>query len=245
MLNAKLYEKYHLNRQQEKRVIYDFDYTHRPLLSILSNSDYKNKSVLDIGCGTGTTCFYFASKGASVLGVDVSKNAIELANINAKRLGLEHRTKFLLSSFPELSLKGKYNLIVCSEILEHIKDHKKALIKIRKLLSSDGLVVFSVPLTTSFLYRKKLLNNFDKEVGHLRRYDPTGFIKLIKNSKFDVIKTKKNQGILRDYLFTSTTRSIIVAIANRFKIVSDLLTFIDEKLFFFGVSNLVVLARKK
>ncbi len=240
-----LYEKYHLNRQQEKRVINDFDYTHRPLLSVLSNIDHKNKRVLDIGCGTGTTCFYFASKGSNVLGIDVSRNAIKLANTNAKRLGLKTRTKFILASYPELDLKDKYDLIVCSEILEHIKDHEKALKKIHKLLLKDGLVVFSIPLTSSFLYRKKLLNKFDKEVGHLRRYDASGFIKLIKNSKFDIIKTKKNQGILRDYLFTSTTRSIIVALANRFKVISDLLTFIDEKLFFLGVSNLVVLARKK
>jgi len=64
-----LYEKYHLNRKLEKRVINDTDYTHRPLLSMLDIKYFKDKKVLDIGCGTGTICLYLASKGSSVLGV--------------------------------------------------------------------------------------------------------------------------------------------------------------------------------
>ncbi len=242
--NMALYEKYHSNRRLEKRVISDFDYTHRPLLSVLPYRNYKNKKILDIGCGTGTTCFYFASKGADVLGVDISRNAIRLAKVNSKYLGLSDKVRFSEVNFPDTKVKGKYDLVLCSETLEHIKDHEKALNEIYKLMSKKGFVLFSVPLGSSFLYRHGLLDRFDTEVGHLRRYNESNFIKTIENSKFKIVKLKKNQGILRDYLFTSTTRSSLVALANKFKTFSDILTFFDERLFFLGVSNMVVLAKK-
>ncbi len=239
-----LYEKYHSNRQLEKRVIKDFDYTHRPLLSVLSFKNYKNKKILDIGCGTGTTCFYFASKGANVHGVDISRNAIQLAKVNARYLGLIDRVRFSEVNFPYSKIKGKYDLVLCSETLEHIKDHEKALNEIYKLVTKKGFVIFSVPLDSSFLYKRGLLDNFDDEVGHLRRYNESDFIRMIENNKFKTVVLTRNQGILRDYLFTSTTMSKIVALANNFKLFSNLLTFLDEKLFFLGVSNMVVLAKK-
>jgi 2-polyprenyl-3-methyl-5-hydroxy-6-metoxy-1,4-benzoquinol methylase len=227
-----LYEKYHLNRKLEKRVINDTDYTHRPLLSMLDIKYFKDKKVLDIGCGTGTICLYLASKGSSVLGVDISRNAIKLANINSRNLGLVDKVKFLLADFTKMQINGKYELIVCSELLEHVKDHKAVLGKIYKLLKKNGHVIFSVPLDSSFLYRYKFLDKFDEEAGHLRRYNQAEFIQLIKNTKFNIVDVKKNQGVLRDYLFTSTTESKIVALANRFKFFSDLLTSVDKWLFF-------------
>lgn len=239
-----LYEKYHSNRHLEKRVISDFDYTHRPLLSALPYKSYKNKKVLDIGCGTGTTCFYFASKGAIVRGVDISRNAIRLAKVNARHLGLVDSVKFSEVNFPQTKINGKYDLVLCSETLEHIKDHEKALNEIYKLVTKKGFVLFSVPLDSSFLYKRGLLDRFDSEVGHLRRYSESNFIRMIENNKFKVVTLTKNQGILRDYLFTFTTNSKLVALANKFKLFSDLLTFFDKQIFFLGVSNMVVLAKK-
>lgn len=240
----KLYEKYHSNRKLEKRVISDNDFTHKPLLDLLDIDQSRYENILDIGCGTGTVCFYFASKGSRVVGVDISKTAINLANINAKNLGLFENIKFLVLDFPKDKITGKYDLIICSELLEHISDHNKALNKIYTLLRKNSHVVFSVPLKSSFLYKYKFLNKFEKDVGHLRRYSDSEFINLLKSNKFKILKTKKNQGLLRDYLFTSTTRSLLVAIANRFKFFSNLLTFLDERLFFLGTSNMVVLAKK-
>lgn len=240
-----IYEKYHSKRRLEKRVISDHDYTHRPLLSMIDADNYMHKKVLDIGCGTGTICFYFASKGSRVYGIDISKNAIKMARINSKNLGLASDVSFSVIDFPNQKIKGKYDLIICSELLEHIDDHNKALREISKLLAKKGSVVFSVPLNTSFLYKHNFLDKFEVEVGHLRRYDEKSFIKVVKDNGFKIIGYRKNQGILRDYLFTSTTRSILVGLANRFKFISDLLTVVDQSLFFLGVSNMVVLAQKK
>lgn len=239
-----LYDKYHSNRKLEKRVISDNDFTHKPLLNMLIKVRNKHMNVLDLGCGTGTICFYLASKGHNAVGIDISKTAIDLANINSKRLGFDKKIKFLVSNFPNGRILGKYDLIICTELLEHIYDHNKALNKVHTLLKKNGRVIFSVPLESSFLYRHKLLNKFENDVGHLRRYSGSKFINLIKDNEFKILVAKKNQGLIRDYLFTTTSRSLLVAIANRFKFFSDLLTFLDERLFFLGVSNMIVLAKR-
>lgn len=244
-LYMKLYEIYHSKRKLEKRVINDGDFTHNPLLRVLKQFDFKNKKVLDIGCGTGTVCLYFASKGCNVVGIDISKKAIKLAKLNARNLGFYNKTDYFVSDFPNETVSGKYDLIICSEILEHIDDHRTALKRIYQLMKKGGHVLFSVPLDTSFLFRNNFLNVFEKNVGHLRRYNDREFIKLVKSNKFKIISITKNQGLLRDYLFTSTDRSLLVALANRFTTISKVLTFLDTKTHFLGVSNMVIIATKE
>lgn len=239
-----LYDKYHSNRKLEKRVISQNDFTHKPLLNILKGRLYRYKKILDIGCGTGTVCFYFAKNGIYSVGIDISKKAIALAKINAKYLFLTKQTKFYYSDFPGHKESGKFDLIICTEVLEHLHDDNRAMSEIYSLLNPGGELIVSVPLKSSFLYRHRFLEKFDNEVGHLRRYSESELKELIQNEKFRIIKIDKNQGFFREYLFTSTTRSFLVKLANRFEILSKLLTYIDEKLYFMGVSNIIILAKK-
>lgn len=47
-------------------------------------------SVLDLGCGDGTTAIPAAQQGANVLGVDIARNLVAAGNARAARLGLSH-----------------------------------------------------------------------------------------------------------------------------------------------------------
>src|SRR5688572_23903862 len=48
----------------------------------------KGMRVLDLGCGDGTTALPEARLGASVLGVDISRNLVEAGNRRAQEAGL-------------------------------------------------------------------------------------------------------------------------------------------------------------
>lgn len=48
----------------------------------------KNLTVLDLGCGDGTTAIPAAMIGANVLGVDIARNLVEAGNLRAKKEGL-------------------------------------------------------------------------------------------------------------------------------------------------------------
>lgn len=49
----------------------------------------ENPTVLDLGSGTGRNSFYFAEHGAKVVGLEISKTAVDLAMKNAKEAGLQ------------------------------------------------------------------------------------------------------------------------------------------------------------
>jgi ubiquinone/menaquinone biosynthesis C-methylase UbiE len=53
------------------------------------NFSLEGKRVIDLGCGTGRNSFYFASEGAIVTGVDIAKNAIQIAKDHAENASLE------------------------------------------------------------------------------------------------------------------------------------------------------------
>src|SRR5689334_24467521 len=48
----------------------------------------KGMKVLDLGCGDGTTAVPEASRGAEVLGIDISSPLVDAANLRARQLGL-------------------------------------------------------------------------------------------------------------------------------------------------------------
>ncbi len=52
----------------------------------------KGMSVLDLGCGDGTTAIPAAKLGAHVLGVDIARNLVEAGNIRSKKEGLSNCT---------------------------------------------------------------------------------------------------------------------------------------------------------
>lgn len=48
----------------------------------------EDRHILDLGCGTGRNANYLAEKGNSVIGIEISNTALEIAKIRAKELGV-------------------------------------------------------------------------------------------------------------------------------------------------------------
>lgn len=49
----------------------------------------EDKSILDIGCGTGRNANYLAEMGNKVIGIEISKTALNLAKERANKMGVE------------------------------------------------------------------------------------------------------------------------------------------------------------
>lgn len=81
------------------------------VLDAIRSNGYK--SVLDIGTGSGCIpCSIAQSSDCEITSVDVSKGALEIAEENAKRLGVEKKIRFLKSDLFR-DLKGqKFDVIV-------------------------------------------------------------------------------------------------------------------------------------
>src|SRR6188768_1965781 len=68
-------------------------------------------SVLDVGCGPGRFSVELARLGASrVLGVDISKEMLDLAHRAAAAQKVEAKCSFVVSSFKDLQVKEMFDM---------------------------------------------------------------------------------------------------------------------------------------
>jgi ubiquinone biosynthesis O-methyltransferase len=107
--------------------------------------DIKNKKLLDIGCGDGVLSYLFAKEGAKVTGIDYSDIAIEFGKekIKSKNLDID----FKQGSAYELPYKdNSFDIIVSSDVIEHLEDVPKYLSEINRVVKNGGIVVISTPI---------------------------------------------------------------------------------------------------
>jgi SAM-dependent methyltransferase len=80
----------------------------------------KNGKIIDLGCGTGNYVIWFAQKGYEVTGVDISKNAIEIAKQSAS--AVRSRCKFIVADVTQSQpgLRAMFDLAYDWELLHHI-----------------------------------------------------------------------------------------------------------------------------
>lgn len=102
--------------------------------------NWKNKSVLDVGCGTGYFSFHAAKKGATVLGIDFSKEAIKIAKQKYSHKNLNFKQ---MNATKELS--GHYDVIVSLGTLEHTPKPFEILKNFKKHLKPNGKIIITSP----------------------------------------------------------------------------------------------------
>jgi SAM-dependent methyltransferase len=108
--------------------------------------------ILDIGCGSGRhTCAAYRLKGVRVTGADLSPADLDQARERLclhDRLGVHGGGTWSLAAadvtclpFPDAC----FDLVICSEVLEHIPDHESAIREIIRVLKHHDPLVVSVP----------------------------------------------------------------------------------------------------
>ena len=101
----------------------------------------KGGAILDLGCGTGYgTVELFG--GTSIVGADVSAEAVAYARANYGREGVT----FLEASCEALPLTDhQFDLITCFEVIEHLENWRGLLAEAQRLLRPGGSFVVSTP----------------------------------------------------------------------------------------------------
>jgi 2-polyprenyl-3-methyl-5-hydroxy-6-metoxy-1,4-benzoquinol methylase len=105
--------------------------------------DRKEIDILDLGCGRGWLTNLLSNYG-NVIGIEPIKPVVDYA----KKIFPE--INFICGTTKDLLKKRKskkFDLIVCSEVIEHILDREKAnfIDDIFKLLNADGFLIVTTP----------------------------------------------------------------------------------------------------
>ena len=102
---------------------------------------------LDIGCGGGILSEKLRRLGANVTGIDASKSSIDIAKEHAKKSRLEINYKCITTSelleIKEEKALNKFDLVIASEVIEHVYNRKIFLSDISNLCRPGGLVIFT------------------------------------------------------------------------------------------------------
>ena len=109
-------------------------------ITIAGYYDWKNKRVLDIGCGEGRLASMIAGASASeVIGIDYSKEAIE----NAKSKFNLPNLSFIKDDYKNIN--GTFDVVTMEGVMEHFDDPWKELKNILDLVSHNGCLITSSP----------------------------------------------------------------------------------------------------
>ncbi len=107
---------------------------------IIKSMNWKNKQVIDVGCGTGFLASMIAKKGAKVLGIDYSKSAIDIA----KKKYVHKNLEFQNIDFKQ-NIKKKFDVIISIGTLEHFDKPINTLKQFKKSLNPGGKIIITVP----------------------------------------------------------------------------------------------------
>lgn len=130
----------------------------RNIISSLVEKYPKGSRILEVGCSGGELIKDLNENGyKNIFGVDISKKAIELC----KKRGVGN---VYLMDGESLEFDEKFDLIILSDVLEHIGDEKKTLEGLRNSLKKGGKVICFVPAF------KSLWSYHDELNKHYRRY---------------------------------------------------------------------------
>ncbi len=101
------------------------------------------KTVVDIGCGGGILAESIAKKGATVTGIDLSEKALKVADLHSLESGVAVRYELIAAEELALREAGKYDVVTCMEMLEHVPDPAAIVKACATLVKPGGHVFFS------------------------------------------------------------------------------------------------------
>ena len=217
------------------------------LRDIGNHPDFKDKTILDFGCGHGALSLYAAKyKPKKIIGIDLDQNYIDFANQNLNTNFKEYKdvVEFKLLNINEWSPENKFDIIISKETFEHVLDLNLVLDSMYNLLKENGKVysgfgplynffngdhgrTFSVlPWFHLLLPQSYMINRINKKNNSkiksikelgLNMYSLKDYMVLFNNSKFKIDYLRKNM--------SNNKFSLIFKFLSKFKFIEEYFTF--------------------
>lgn len=187
----------------------------RNIFKLIKNyiEDLKDKSILDVGCGSGFYTNEFYKLGGIVTGIDYSQFAIKFAKDRFHDIAFQVQSGYKLETFKDES----FDIVTLFDVIEHMSDQSRTLDEVYRVLKPGGFFVISTDLDESLwkkwrfpaiirkteyfsnegrayhlikmveAYRRTFRNYHD---SHIHELSSTELEELLRNAKFNILARK-------------------------------------------------------
>lgn len=184
--NEKLHEYYKTNYSDSLEKINILDKV-ETINNYLRNK--KEKRILDVGCGDGAILRIFRENGWETCGIEPSQTD----NPDQKDLNIIHEP------FEHITFEtfGMFDAIIMSFVLEHIREPKKLIAQLSKILKPEGIICVEVPNDFNEL-QKTIVEQQGKEKwwisipDHINYFDVASLKQLFEKSNYEILITESS-----------------------------------------------------
>jgi SAM-dependent methyltransferase len=156
---------------------------YRLMVRELPKSSMEDCSILDLGCGRGAFLSILKNKypKATLSGIEYSEEGKKSAHPEIRNIIQVGDLYEVAEGLP----RNFYDLVICSEVIEHLPEPEPAVDIVFSLLKPGGIALLTVPCNMRYWSKQ------DEAAGHYRRFGMNEFAYLVTNSGLSV---KNNYG---------------------------------------------------
>jgi len=180
----------HSDLYKDKSIEY-FSNTRKEIIELINRY---NCNILELGCGTGNTLIELKKCGKAkyVAGIDILDVGQSEKLDKFFPVDIENEEIYIPDNF--------FDIIICADVLEHLKNPWAVLGKLKKYLKTDGFIIASLPNIREFktLYNIVIRGNFKYENAgvldktHLRFFCKKNIICLFSLTGYEIISISPN-----------------------------------------------------
>lgn len=174
-------------------------------------SGANKQRILEVGCGLGYLTYSLIKAGFNTTGLDISINSVERAKA-------KYGNYFVCADLESYKVNVKYDIIILTEVIEHLPNVYEILNLLNELLAEDGKILITTPNKSS--YPENIPWFTDLPPVHLWWFSEKSMLKIADNIGFSVE-------------FTDFSKCNSLAIANKIDPIDE-----DNKLEWIGKSQI-------
>ncbi len=141
-------------------------------------------TILDVGCGSGFTCGFWARRGHKVIGIDLCRGLLRFAKKGTVGDGPSGLKDYVVADMEHLPFRSnKLDFAVGIAVLHHVPKDVEAIREVKRVLRTHGKVAFSEPNAINpYLLIKGLFYVFLRTHEHMiSRSIKWRFVKIFRN----------------------------------------------------------------
>ena len=154
----------------------------------------KGKYVAELGCGHGFISIVLSSEVKQLDGFDVDTKAINTAVYLKDKYSIKNLNFFVFDGYNTNRLENSYDVVLSSDVLEHVPEPLKYLSECYRILRDDGVLILTTP---NGLIAKKNGNIIKSHSPfHITEYYPLELENMLTKNKFKILKVYRSLDVV-------------------------------------------------